>query len=99
MGAWISHWVQHQQVMEFLNSNDQFPAPSRRKFLLTSLLAVGGLAALKRWWPRSKPKNNKIKLLTHDGKLVEVDVKNMPFNRRVATKKDLVKWVWKNQEL
>lgn len=85
--------------MEFLNRNKRSLAPSRRKFLLTSLLAVGGLATVRKWWPRGKPRNNKIKLLTHDGKLVEVDASKMPFNRRVATKKDLVKWVWKDQEI
>jgi hypothetical protein len=38
-------------------------------------------------------------LLTHDGKLVEVDLDNLPTARKVVKKEELARWVWKDQSL
>jgi hypothetical protein len=44
-----------------------------------------------------KKKNNKLKttkMLTRDGKLVEVDIRHVQPHARLASKKEVQTWVW-----
>jgi len=72
---------------------------SRRGFLGISALLLGSIAFLKTSFFNKKKPSKKIKLLTHDGKLVEVDLKNMPRKKRTVEKNELASWIWKNQKL
>ncbi|HET9486841.1 MAG TPA: twin-arginine translocation signal domain-containing protein [Chryseosolibacter sp.] len=71
---------------------------SRRFFLAAASAAVGSLAVLKSVW-RRKPQPETARFLTRDGKLVEVPLEKLPFNRVAITKDRLVSWIWKHQKL
>jgi len=64
---------------------------SRRAFLSFSILAGAGLVAGK---ASAQPAESgeTIKMLTKDGKLVEVD-KALLSGKRKATKKDILSWI------
>jgi hypothetical protein len=73
---------------------------SRRRFLGLSALALGTIAIVGKLWPFRQTKEKRTtKLLTHDGKLVEVDLDNLPTARKVVKKEELARWVWKDQSL
>lgn len=85
--------------MEFLKQRQSRTGPSRRHFLILTALAASCLSVVRRMWPRRSVTENKIKLLTHDGKLVEVDSLCMPKRKKAVNKQQLVSWVWKDQKL
>ncbi len=65
---------------------------NRRKFLLAGLGAAS-LWALARSIFVRKPASGKARFLTHDGRLVEVDIEKLPLTGRVAAKTEIQKWV------
>jgi len=76
----------------------------RRKFLGFLGLAgagimtfFGGLAAF--FQNRNSGTKRTSQFLTHDGKLVEVDLSKIKKNRGKASKDDVIKWVWKEQKI
>ncbi|MEO5603753.1 MAG: hypothetical protein ABIR06_22735 [Cyclobacteriaceae bacterium] len=71
----------------------------RRDFLAVSALVISGLVGTIKKWPQRKRDLKTAKFLTHEGKLVEVDIRKLPKNKTVATKDKLVSWVWKDQTL
>ena len=71
----------------------------RRDFLGIGALAISGLALALRKWPQRKKERKTARFLTHDGKLVEVDLNKLPARKTAVTKEKLVSWVWKNNSL
>ena len=68
---------------------------SRRKFLSLSLLAGAGLVAGKAEAQPVKESGGTVKMLTQDGKLVEVDkaVITQSATKKQASKKDVLRWI------
>lgn len=65
---------------------------SRRAFLSFSILAGAGLVAGKATAQPVEGSGETVKMLTKDGKLVEVD-KALLSGTRKATKKDILSWI------
>ena len=71
---------------------------SRKKFIGQGITAAALLTALRFLMPEKKKKNKKIKMLTQDGKLVEVDAEKLYTGRRnKITDEQLKTWVIKKQ--
>lgn len=75
-----------------------FKAYSRRKFLITGGLVLGGISVAKQFWPLKPSPGKTAKFLTHDGKLVEVDLKGIQGRSKPVSDEELAKWIWKDQE-
>lgn len=77
--------------MEILNNK-----PTRKKFLLWSTLLLGS-ATLFKWFSRGEKKQatDTVKLLSQDGKLVEIDRKLLVSTGKKASKTDLQQWIKK----
>jgi hypothetical protein len=74
--------------------NDNSNTPSRRRFLSLSLLAGAGLVAGKADAQPVTETGDKIKMLTPDGKLVEVDKGALvKATKKPASKKDVLRWI------
>ena len=73
----------------------QNPA-ARKKFLLWSLGILSSLTALKYIFPSKKKKKDSIKMLTQDGKLVEIDRDRLSGTKRKITDPELKAWVKNN---
>lgn len=72
------------------NSNN----PSRRRFLSLSILAGAGMIAGKADAQPEIETGEKIKMLTPDGKLVEVDKGALTkATKKPASKKDVLRWI------
>ena len=72
------------------NSNN----PSRRRFLSMSLLAGAGMIAGKADAQAVTETGEKVKMLTPDGKLVEVDKGALAkAAKKPASKKDVLRWI------
>jgi len=73
----------------------------RRSFVSIVFAAIGIAGALiAKWKPelkRSIPAS--AKFLTRDGRLVEIDLDKVPFGKKAITKRELVRWIWKDQKL
>jgi hypothetical protein len=67
---------------------------SRRKFIAWSVASAAVLAAFKFVRPSSK-KPETVKMLTQDGKLVEVDIAALTATRKKITNGELQNWIKK----
>jgi hypothetical protein len=65
---------------------DNNKAQSRKKFLGISLTAAALLSGLKFFSPEKKKKTSTVKMLTQDGRLVEIDVEKVyrGTNRKIS---------------
>jgi hypothetical protein len=72
--------------------------PSRRRFLTLGFLAGGSILTGKAETVTSQDNGEKVKMLTQEGKLVEVDKAAIVSNaqKTKASKMDIMKWVHKN---
>lgn len=73
---------------------------SRKKFLawglgVTSFLALPGFLRFS----KKKKEAEKVKMLTQDGKLVEIDVTNIPEQKKKIRGADILTWVHKKSSL
>lgn len=69
--------------------------PNRKKFLLWGATILSSVTALK-FIPGNKQKNNDtIKMLTQDGKLVEIDKNLLTSSAKKISDEELKKWVKK----
>lgn len=69
--------------------------PSRKKFILWSATLVASLTGLK-FLRGSKKKNSEtVKMLTQDGKLVEIDKSLLSVSGKKISKEELQNWVKK----
>lgn len=75
---------------------EQIPKNStRKKFLLWSAALLSSVAVFK-FIPGGKPKKKEtVKMLTEDGKLVEVDIAALPSQKKKVTNKELQNWIKK----
>lgn len=79
--------------------DDKNKNPSRRKFLSLSLLAGAGLVAGKANAQPADSDPETVKMLTQDGKLVEVSksVVNTSQAKKQASKRDVLGWIHRNK--
>ena len=69
--------------------------PSRRKFLSLGLLAGAGLITTSASAQSLSESGEKVKMLTQDGKLVEVDMTALTAKKKKITDKELQNWIKK----
>jgi len=73
---------------------------SRKKFIGISLSAAALLTAFRFFMPGKKTKKSStVKMLTQDGKLVEVDISALPSKKKKITNKEMQTWIKKNSVL
>ena len=73
---------------------------SRKKFVAWTAVIFSGLAALKFLVrPGSQKGKPTVKMLTQDGKLVEVDVSRLSSKRKRIKDEDVHKWVKRKSSL
>jgi hypothetical protein len=70
-------------------------APSRKKFLLWGAAILSSLTVFKFISVDKKKKGETVKMLTQDGKLVEVDIAALPSKKKKITNKELQNWIGK----
>jgi len=69
---------------------------SRKKFIGAGISAVALLTALRFFIPGKKTKKSgTLKMLTQDGKLVEVDIAALPTKKKKITNKEMQTWIKK----
>jgi hypothetical protein len=69
---------------------------SRKKFLLWSAAALSSAAVLKFFKVPKKKKVETVKMLTRDGKLIEVNASAIPNKKKKITNKELQNWIKKD---
>ena len=69
--------------------------PTRKKFLLWGAAVLSSLTFMKIFSDRKQEKNETIKMLTQDGKLVEIDKKMLTSSAKKISDEELKKWVKK----
>lgn len=67
---------------------------SRRKFIVWGVASAALFSAIKFMLPSPK-KNETVKMLTQDGKLVEVDMAALTAKKKKITDKELQNWIKK----
>ena len=70
---------------------------SRKKFLLWSAAAISSVSVLKFFKGPKKKKTETVKMLTRDGKLVEVNISAIPSKKKKITNKELQNWIKKDK--
>jgi len=77
-------------------------SPSRRKFvwsmgILSAFAAAGSFTGISFWRKRKPPgnKNQTVKMLTQDGRLVEVEVSKISGKMKKITNTEMQHWVKK----
>lgn len=68
---------------------------SRRKFLGWGLATAAVLSVAKFVLPSRKENKKTVKMLTQDGKLVEVDIAALPPQKKKITNQELQNWIGK----
>ena len=64
------------------------------KNLLVSVISAAALVTTFRFFiPKKKNKTNTVKMLTQDGKLVEVDIAALPSKKKKITNKEMQNWI------
>ena len=75
--------------------NKEIQKQSRRKFLGWGLATAAVFSAIKFFQPSGKKEIKTVKMLTQDGKLVEVDIASLPPQKKKITNTELQNWVKK----
>ena len=73
-------------------NNTQQKKTTRKKFFMWGIGILSSLTAFKLLAP-SKKKNKTMKMLTEDGKLVEVDITRIQRTGQKITDKEVLTWV------
>ena len=68
---------------------------SRKKFIAVSISAAALLTVFRFFIPGKKKKSGTVKMLTQDGKLVEVDIAALPTTKKKITNKEMQTWIKK----
>lgn len=68
---------------------------SRKKFLIWGASILSSVTILKFISVDKKKKSETVKMLTQDGKLVEVEVSALPSKKKKITNKELQNWIEK----
>ncbi len=66
----------------------------RRKFITWGVASAAMLTAVKYFVP-GKPKMETVKMLTEDGKLVEIEIASIPAKKKKITNGELQNWIKK----
>ena len=72
---------------------------SRKKFIGLGISAAALFTAFKFFIPKKKKKSGTVKMLTQDGKLVEVDIAALPSKKKKITNKEMQTWIKRNAVL
>ena len=75
--------------------NNEIKQQSRRKFLRWGLASAAVFSAFKFLQPSAKKETKTVKMLSEDGKLVEVDIASIPSSRKKITNAELQNWIKK----
>ena len=71
---------------------------SRKKFILWGAATLSSISVLKFFkGPKKKKKAETVKMLTQDGKLVEVNISALPPKKKKITNKELQNWIKKDK--
>ncbi len=71
---------------------------SRKKFIGVGISAAALLTAFRFFIPGKKTKKSgTVKMLTQDGKLVEVDIAALPAKKKKITNKEMQTWIKNNK--
>ncbi len=76
--------------------NNDTKLQSRKKFIGVGISAAALFTAFKFFIPKKKEKSETVKMLTQDGKLVEIDITALPSKKKKITNKELQTWIKKN---
>lgn len=68
---------------------------SRKKFLLWSAVVLSSATVLKFITGTKKPTSNMVKMLTQDGKLVEIDQELLLSSKKKVSNEELQQWIKK----
>ena len=68
---------------------------SRKKFLILGASLLSSVTILKFISVGKKEKSETVKMLTQDGKLVEVEVSALPSKKKKITNEELQNWIGK----
>lgn len=68
---------------------------SRRRFIGWGIASAAFFSAVKFILPIKKEKKQTVKMLTQDGKLVEVDIAALPPKKKKITNQELQNWIAK----
>lgn len=68
---------------------------SRKKFLLWSAVVLTSGTVLKFFTGTQKKKSETVKMLTQDGKLVEIDKELLSSSRKKVSNEELQQWIKK----
>ncbi|HEY5368469.1 MAG TPA: hypothetical protein VIJ75_05690 [Hanamia sp.] len=71
--------------------------PSRKKFILWGAATLSSISVLKFFKAPKKKKTETVKMLTQDGKLVEVNISALPTKKKKITNKELQNWIKKDK--
>jgi hypothetical protein len=89
----------YHQSLNNKNMDQNLKAPSRKKFLLWGTALLSSFTVLKfisgNKNKTNEPVNETVKMLTEDGRLVEVDKKLLAVSGKKITDEELQKWVKK----
>jgi hypothetical protein len=66
---------------------------SRKKFIGLSISAAALFTTFKFFMPKKRIKSGTVKMLTQDGKLVEVDIAALPSKKKKITNKEMQNWI------
>ncbi len=87
--------------MDIKENEKQTNSPERRKFvwnmgILSAFAAVGSITGLS-FWRKKKATSKKqtVKMLTQDGRLVEVDIARLNSSKKKVTNTELQHWIKK----
>ena len=75
--------------------NKDIKKQSRRKFLGWGLASAAVFSAFRFFQPAEKKEMKTVKMLTQDGKLVEVDIASLPPSKKKITNTELQNWIKK----
>ncbi len=87
-----------QQKIPATFMKEENKTSTRKKFVLGGIAILTSLSAFKFWLPKAKKEDEKkdtVKMLTQDGRLVEIDKALLTSNSKKITDEDLKTWVKK----
>jgi hypothetical protein len=70
---------------------------SRKKFLVWTAASLSSLTLLQFFKVSKKKKAETVKMLTREGKLVEVNVEAIPAKKKKVTNRELQNWIKKDK--
>lgn len=80
--------------MEFLKRNSETRSLGRKSFIVTSIgLIAATVVSMLKFPKKENDEKNAHKFLTHDGKLVQIDMDKLPSAKRVVDKSELQNWI------